>query len=133
MSKIDIFPLLNSAWTLSAFRVICYSVAMFNSLQPHEQGTPSPVFHCLPEFAQIHSIESMMLPNYLILCHPQLWPSIFPRIRVVFNESVLRIGWTKHWSFSFSISPSNECSWLISFRVDWFDLIVVQGTLKSLL
>ena len=84
----------------------------------------SPVFHCLQEFAQICSTESMMLPNYLILCYPLLSPSIFPRIRVVSNESALRIGWPKYWSFSFSISPSNECSGLISFRVDWFDLAV---------
>ena len=75
-----------------------------------------------------------MLSNHLILCHPLLLlPSIFPRIRVFFSESVLCIRWPKYWSFSFSISPSNEYSGLISFRIDWFDLLDVQGTLKSLL
>ena len=72
--------------------------------------------------------------NHIILCHPLLLlPSIFPRIRVFTNESVLLIRWPKYWSFSFSISPSNEYSGLISFRMDWFDLLAVQGTLKSLL
>ena len=80
------------------------------------------------------SIESVMPSNHLILCHPLLLlPSIFPCIRVLSNESALCIRWPKHWSFSFSISPSNEYSGLISFRNDWFDLIAVQGTLKSLL
>ena len=75
-----------------------------------------------------------MTSNHLILCHPLLLqPSIFPRIRVFSNESVLHIRWPKYWSFSFSISPSNEYSGLLSFRVDWFDLFAVQGTLKSLL
>ena len=72
--------------------------------------------------------------NHLILCHPLLLlPSIFPSIRVFSNESVLHIGWPKYWSFSFSISPSNKYSGLISFRIDWLDLLAVQGTLKSLL
>ena len=80
------------------------------------------------------SIESVMPSNHLILCCPLLFlPSVFPRIRVFSNESVLRIRWPKYWSFSFSISPSNEYSVLISFRTDWFDLLAVQGTLKSLL
>jgi len=75
-----------------------------------------------------------MPSNHLILCHPLLLlPSIFPSIRVFSNESVLHIRWPKYWSFSFSISPSNECSGLISFRMDWLDLLAVQGTLKSLL
>ena len=75
------------------------------------------------------------MPSYhLILCRPLLLPpSIFPRIRVFSNESALCIGWSKYWSFSFSISPSNEYSGLISFRMDWLDLLAVQGTLKSLL
>ena len=80
------------------------------------------------------SIESMMPSNYLILCRPfLLLPSIFPSIRVFSNESALRIRWPKDWSFSFNISPSNEHPGLISFRMDWLDLLVVQGTLKSLL
>ena len=80
------------------------------------------------------SIESVMPSNHFILCHPLLLPSsIFPSIRVFSNESVFRIRWPKYWSFSFSISPSNEYSGLISFRMDWLDLLAVQGTLKSLL
>ena len=80
------------------------------------------------------SIESVMPSNHLILCCPLLLlPAIFPSIRVFSNESVLHIRWPKYWSFSFSISPSNEYSGLISFRIDWFDLPVDQGTLKSLL
>ena len=83
---------------------------------------------------KLMSIELMMPSNHLILCHPLLLPPlIFPSIRVFPNESVLFIRWPKYWSFSFSISPSNEYSGLISFRVDWFDLLAVQGTLKSLL
>ena len=80
------------------------------------------------------SIELVMPSNHLILCHPLLLPpSIFPSIRVFTNESVLCIRWPKYWSFSFSISPSNEYSGLISFRMDWLDLLAVQVTLKSLL
>ena len=80
------------------------------------------------------SIESVMPSNHLILCPPLLLlPSIFPTIRVFSNESALHISWPKYWSFSFSISPSNEYSGLISFRMDWLDLLAVQGTLKSLL
>ena len=79
-------------------------------------------------------IESVMPSNHLILCHPHLiLPSIFPSMSVFSNESVFHIRWPKYWSFSFSISPSNEYSGLISFRIDWFDLLAVQGTLKSLL
>ena len=77
-------------------------------------------------------IESVMPYNHLILCRPLLLlPSIFPSIRVFFNESSLRMRWPKYWSFSFSISPSNEHPGLISFRIDWLDLLAVQGTLKS--
>ena len=80
------------------------------------------------------SIKSVMPSNHLILCHPLLLlPSIFPSIRVFSNESALHIRWLKYWSFSFNISPSNEHSGLISFRMDWLDLLAVQGTLKSLL
>ena len=83
---------------------------------------------------KLMSIESVMPSNHLILCHPLLLlPSIFPSIKIFSNESVLPIRWPKYWSFSFSISPSNEYSGLISFRMDWLDLLAVQGTLKSLL
>ena len=76
---------------------------------------------------KLMSIELVMPSNHLILCHPLLLPSIFSSIRVFSNESVLHIRWPKYWSFSFSISPSNEYSGLISFRTDWFDLLEVQG------
>ena len=80
------------------------------------------------------SFQLVMPSNHVILCHPRLLPtSVFPSIRVFSNESVLCIRWPKYWSFSFSISPSNELSGLISFRMDWLDLLAVQGTLKSLL
>ena len=83
---------------------------------------------------KLMSIESVMPSNHLILCHPLLLlPSLFRSIRVFSNESVLHIRWPKYWSFSFSISPSNEYSGLISFRTDWLDLLAVQGTLKGLL
>ena len=83
---------------------------------------------------QLKSIESVMPSNHLILYHPLLLlPSIFPSIRVFWNESVLHMRWPKHWTFSFNISPSNELPGLISFRIDWLDLLAVQGTLKSLL
>ena len=103
-----------------------------NSLRPHEPQharppCPSPTPRVYPNL----SIESVMPSNHLILCHPLLLlPSIFPSIRVFSNESALLIRWPKYWSFSFKISPSNE---LISFRMDWLDLLAVQGTLNSLL
>ena len=85
-------------------------------------------------FLKLMSIELVMSSNHLILCCPLLFlPSIFPSIRVFSNESVLCIRWPKYWSFSFSISSFNEYSGLISFRIDWFDLLAVQGTLKSLI
>ena len=83
---------------------------------------------------KLMSAESVMLSNHLILCHPLLLlPSLFPSIRVISNESVLHIRWPKYWSLSFSISPFNEHSGLISFRMDWLDILAVQGTLESLL
>ena len=82
---------------------------------------------------KLMSVESMMPSNHLILCHPFfLWPSIFSSISVFSSELVLCIRWPKYWNFSFSICPSNEYSGLISFRIDWFDLFALQGTLKSL-
>ena len=90
-----------------------------------------PVHHQLLEF-KLMSIELVTPSNHLILCHPLLLTSIFPSIRVFPNESALHIRWPKYWSFSFNISPSNEHPRLISFRMDWLDLLAVQGTLKSL-
>ena len=101
---------------------------------PINQSTPGlPVHHQLPEFKQTTSIELVMPSSHLILCRPLLLlPPIPPSIRV-FSESALRMRWPKSWSFSFSISPSKEHQGLISFRMDWLDLLAVQGTLKSLL
>ena len=98
-------------------------------------STPEfPVLHYLLSLLKLMSLESLIPSSHLILCHPLLLlPSIFPRIRVFSNESVLRIRWPKYWSFSFSISPSNEYSGLISFRIEWLDLHAVQEILKSLL
>ena len=94
----------------------------------------SPSITLSESLLKLMSIESVMPSNHLILCHPLLLPpSIFPSIRVFSNESVLRIRWPKYWSFSFTISPSNEYSGLISFRMDWLDLLAIQGTLKSLI
>ena len=93
-----------------------------------------PVHHQLLDLPKLMSIESVMPSNHLILCRPLLLlPSIFPSIRVFSNKSALRIRWPKYWSFSFNIRPSNEHPGLISFRMDWLDLLAVQGTLKSLL
>ena len=103
-----------------------------DSLRPHGLQPGFPVHYQLTESTQLMSITSVMPPNPLILCHPLLLPLIFPSIRVFSNESVLRIRWPKYWSFSFSISPSNEYPGLI-FRIDRLDLLAVQGTLKSLL
>ena len=117
--------------------------AQFNSValscstiyDPMDCSKPGFPVHCqLLEFTQTMSIELVMPSNHLILCCPPLLPpSIFPRIRVFSYESVLHIRWPKHWSFSFSNSPFNEYSGLISFRMDWLDLLAVQRTLKSLL
>ena len=104
------------------------------SFHSQVQWMPIHVHHQLLELTQTMSIESVMPSNHLMLCHPLLLPpSVFPSIRVFSNESVLRIRWAKFWSFSFSISPSNEHPGLITFRMDWLDLLAVQGTLKSLL
>ena len=101
---------------------------------PMDCSTPGPSITNLLSLFTLMSIESVMPSNHLILrCPLLLLPSIFPGIRVFSNESVLHIRWPKYWSFSFSISPSNEYSGMISFRMDWLDLLAVQGTLKSLL
>ena len=101
---------------------------------PMDCSTPGrAVCHHSQSLLKLMFIESVMPSNYLILCHPLLLPpSIFPSIRVFSNESVLHSRWPKYWSFSFSISPSNEYSGLISFRMDWFDLLAAQRTLKRL-
>ena len=111
-----------------------YSV-MSSSLRPHgpQHARPPCLITSSQSLPTLMSIELMMPSNRLILCHPLLLPSIFPSIRVFSKESALGIRWPKHWSFSFNISPSNEHPELISFRMDWLDLLVVQGTLKSLL
>ena len=97
-------------------------------------GQVSLSFTISQSLLKLMSIELVMLYNHLILCHPLLFlPLIFPSIRVFFNKLAVCIRWPKYWSFSLSINPSNEYSGLISFRIDWFDLIAVQGTLKSLL
>ena len=108
---------------------------MSDSCHPMNRSTPGlPVHHQLPEFTQthVHQVGGAIQPSHP-LTSLLLLPSIFPSIRVFSNESVLHIMWPKYWSFSFSISPSNEHPGLISFRMDWVDLLAVQGTLKSLL
>ena len=101
----------------------------------HGLRTPGfPVLHHLPDLLKLTSVEWVMPSNHLLLCCPLLLlPSMFPYIRVFSNESALQIRWPKYWSFSFIISPSSDYSGLISFRVDWFDLLAAQGTLMSLL
>ena len=121
-------------WLVKVSSVFSRSV-MSDSLQPHEQQRARPP--CPSPTPRVHSfisIESVMPSSHLILCRPLLFlPSIFPNIRVFSNESALSIRWPKYWNFSFNISPSNEHPGLISFRMDWLDLLAVQGTLKSLL
>ena len=111
-----------------------YSIVS-NSLQPHGlQHARLPFITSSQSLLKLLSIELVMPSNHFILCHALLLlPSIFRTIRVFSNESVLHIGWPKYWIVSFNISPSNEYSGLISFRMDWLDLLAVQGTLKSLL
>ena len=103
-----------------------------DSLWPHEQQAYLSITN-FQSLLKLMSLELVMPSNHLILCHPLLLPSIFPSIRVFSKESVLHIRWPKYWSFSFSLRPSNEYSGLISFMIDWFDLLAIQGTLQSLL
>ena len=118
--------------SISSVHFSCSVVS--NSLWPHElQHTRLPCPPPSPRVCSNSSTESVMPSNHLILCRPLLLPSIFPSIRVFSNESALRIRWPKYWSFSFSISPSKEIPGLISFRMDWLDLLAVQEILKSLL
>ena len=125
-------------WMLYLYTYVCCSCSVIKScltlLDPMDCSTPGfSVLHHLPEFAQIHIIESVMPSSHLILFHPLLLPSVFPSIRVFSSESNLLIRWPKYWRFSSSINPSNEYSGLISFRIDWFNLLAVQRTLKRLL
>ena len=109
---------------------------MFSSLRPHglQHTKASLSLSICQSLLKLMSIELVMPSHQLILCHPLLFlPSIFPSIRVIFNELALCIRWPNNWSFSFSISSSNEYSGLISYRIDWLDLLAVQGTLKNLL
>ena len=129
-------PVSKSLW-FSQFVIIQFSSVAQSCLtlcDPMHCSMPGlPVHQQLLEFTQSH-VHWVMRSNHLVLCCLLLLPpSIFPRIRVFSNESVLHIRWPKYWSFSFNISPSNEYSGLISFRMDWLDLLAVQGTLKSLL
>ena len=122
---------------VSIIHIYCCSVAQScpTLCNPMDRRTPGFLtFTVSKSLLKLMSIDLMMLFNHLILCCPfLLLPSIFPSIRVFSKESALCIRWPKHWSFSFSISPSNEYSGLISFRMDWLDLLAVQGTLKRLL
>ena len=107
---------------------------MSNSLLPHEPQNARPPYPSPTPGIYLNSCPLVMPSNHFILCCPLLLlPSIFPNIRVFSNESALRIRWPKYWSFNFNISPSNEHSGVISFKMDWLDLLSVQGTLKSLL
>ena len=115
--------------------VVVQSISCVPLCDTMDCSTPGfPVLHYLPEFVQIHVHWVSDATNHLILCHPIfLLHSTYPSNKVFSNESALRITWPKYWSFSFSISSSNEYSGPIFFRIDWFDLLAVQGTLKSLL
>ena len=132
-------------WAMSFFQKLCpapFPPVMFTSCCSVTQFSLTPwtaarqaflSFTISLSLLKLMSIESVMPSIHLIFCCPLLLPpSIFPSIRVFSHESVLHIRWPKYWSFSFNISPSNECSGLVSFRTDWFDLLAVQGTLKSL-
>ena len=122
---------------------MCVCISMFSSVAQSRptlcnlmnRSVPGlPAHYQLPEFTQIMCIESVMPSSHFILCHPLLLlPPVPPSIRVFSSESALCIKWPKYWSFSLSISPSNEHSGLVSFRMDWLDLLAIQGTLKSLL
>ena len=123
-----------AAWKIAITNLVQLSLSvMSDSLRPHEllharSPCPSPTPRVYPNSCPL---SRWCHPN--ILCRPLLPPSIFPSVRVFSNESALRIRWPKYWSFSFNISPSNEQPGLISFRMDWLDLLTVQGALKSLL
>ena len=123
------------AYDLISLLFFSHSATSKSMQDPKNCSTPGfPVLYHLSELAQTHVIESVMPSTHLLLCPSLLLlPSIFPSIRVFSSESVLCITWPKYWSFSFSISLSNEYSQLISFRIDWFDLVPIQGTFQHLL
>jgi len=130
MARFSFRPAVLASASVSSVSQSCLTLRPYG-LQHARLPCPSPTPRACSNSC---SIESVMPSNHLILCHPfLLLPSIFPRIRVFSNESVLHIRWPKYWSLGFSISPSNEYSGLISFRMDWFDFLAVQGTLKNLL
>ena len=120
---------------LCSLKMLLFSLSLIQFFVTPWTGVHSSLsFTISQSLLKLMLIESVMPPNHLILCHPLfLLPSILPSIRVFSNELALHIRWPKYWSFSFSISLSNEYSGLISFRIDWVDLLAVQGTLKSLL
>ena len=126
---------LKNSYTFTLYQFSSVAQSRLTLCDPMNRSTPGLlVHHWLLVSTQLMCIESVMPYNHLFRCHPLLYlPTILSSIRVFSNESALPIRWPKYWSFSFSISPSNEHPWLISFRMDWLDLLVVQGTLKSLL
>ena len=130
----NLLPIFSSmSFMISSLTCYCSVTQLHPTLcNPMVCSTPGfPVLHHVPEFAQTMSIGSVMPFKHLILCPPLLLPSIFPSITVFSIESVLPIRWPEYWSFSCSLSPSSDYSGLISFRIDWFDLLAVQGTPKS--
>ena len=144
MNFIQVYCIFWKAWKIHTSHMIIisyYCCWVTQSCLTHTQVCPYTVGHqaslsfiVSQSLLKLVSIESMILSNHLILCYPLLLlPSIFPTIRVFSSESAFPIRWPKYWSFSFSISPSNEYSGLISFRIDWFDLLADQRTLKNLL
>ena len=129
------------SWHLPLLPILAFFVTVFQLLSSVQLFVTPWTAACQASLSftiswnllKLMSIKLVMPSNHLILCRPLLLPSILPSIKVFSNELALCIRWPKYWSFSFSISPSNEYSGLISFRIDWFDFLVVQGTLKSLL
>ena len=129
----DVFIILLCLWTSIEVSSVVQSCLIFETPWTAARQASLSITNSR-SMLKLMSIDSVMPSNHLILCHPLLLlPSIFPSIRVFSNESVLHIRWPKYWSFSFSISPSNEYSGLISLRMDWLDPLEVQGTFKSLL
>ena len=127
----NMVPLYSTWRTIAQFSCSIVSDSLWpHGLQHDRLPCPSPT----PRACSNSSFELVMPSSHFILCHPLLLlPSMFPSVRVISSEPVLPIRWPKYWSFTFSISPSNEYSGLISFRMDWLDLLAIQGTLKSLL